>query len=262
MKKAIIFFTVTFFGSLFVFAQGEPSWNQIDSKGQKMGRWRAYHENGKLRYTGQFEEDQPYDEFRYYFTTGDLQSVLTFENSSTAKARLFYQNGDLMAEGTYKNQKREGKWTSYGDQNIKVEEGEYINGMKEGSWKTFFPNGKIASETNYINNLKEAEFKRYYDNGALKQDGIYENDKLNGLSTFYKPDGKKFLKGIYQNDMRDKNWIYYDDKMEVKNVLEYQEGVLMNPEELETIDYDSEPYRNNIKDVLEFDDLRGKIRYE
>jgi len=244
------------------YAQEDSLWNQKSSNGDKIGKWRGYHKNGKLRYTGQFKEDKPCEVFKYYFDTGDLQSILTFKEPTVAQAKLFYQNGDIMAEGVYINQKREGRWISYGAENIKVEEGEYKNGNKTGSWLTYFPNGQISSEIVFENNLKNGPFKNYYNNGKLKQEGVYENDKLNGLSIFYKPDGKKFLKGIYNNDSRNKNWVFYNDKMEVNKVLEYNNGVLLNPEVLDTINYDSEPFKNNIKDVLEFEDLRGKIKYE
>lgn len=243
-------------------AQLDSSWNSTNTNGQKEGKWRAYHENGMLRYVGQFKEGQPEGEFKYFFNSGDLQSVLNFETPKVANARLFYQSGDLMAEGKYINQKKDGLWISYGGSNIKLEEGAYVSGLKEGEWKTYFASGLVSAVSQYENDLQIGEYKSYYENGKLKQESLYANGKLHGLSTFYKSTGKKYLKGIYLNGMRDKRWIYYEDNMKVEKVLEYQEGVLLNPELLDTINYDSDPYKQNIKDVLEFDDLRGKIKYE
>ncbi len=263
MKK-IAFSTIAFLFLWLPFsiAQVDSSWNNTDADGEKEGKWRAYHNNGVLRYVGQFEKGKPAGEFKYFFDSGDLQSVLNFESSEIANARLFYQTGDLMAEGKYVNQKRDGLWISYGGGNVKLEQGAYELGLKTGVWKTYFLNGQVSSESEFDKDVKVGTFKMYHPSGKLKQESIYVDGKLNGLATFYKTDGKKFLKGLYLNDRRDKRWIYYDENMKIEKVLLYEEGVLTNPEILETINYDSEPYERNIKDVLEFDDLRGKIRYE
>ena len=250
------------FSLINVNAQSDPSFNQKNEKGQKTGKWKGYHKNGKLRYVGQFSNDTPVDTFFHYFPSGELQTVLIYRNPKEAYAIHYYQTGELLAQGKYLNREKDSIWTSYRAKNIKVEKGNYLKGQKHGKWETFYENGMVSKEVNYENDKPEGSFKAYFQNGKVKQEGIYENGLLNGLSTLYDSQGKKILKGIYKNGIRDKRWIYYDDKQRVEKVLIYENGKLMNPELLDNIMEDLEKYKNNRKDVLEFEDLRGRISYE
>jgi antitoxin component YwqK of YwqJK toxin-antitoxin module len=217
-------------------AQSDSLWNQSDENNQKIGKWRAYHSNGKLRYEGQFNEGKPFDVFRYYFSNGDLQSVLKYKSDTESYATHYYQNGDLMASGKYVNQKKDSVWISYGEDNVVVEKGGFINGKKYGSWKTFYKSGQVAEEQFLENDLENGPLKIYFEDGSLKQEAIYKDGFLEGLSTFYDPAGNKTLKGKYVKGARDGRWIYYKELLEVEKVLEYDKGRLLNPEVENLID--------------------------
>jgi antitoxin component YwqK of YwqJK toxin-antitoxin module len=264
MRKSLFILIPVLFCFLFKtsFGQGGEEWNQKDEKGQKVGKWRAYYSNGNLRYEGQFREGQPFSIFKYYFQDGKLKTVLRHRSATEAYAEHYYQTGDLMATGKYTNQKKDSVWTSFGAGNVKVEQGGYIAGKKYGIWRTFYPNGQVAEEVTIVNDLENGPYKSYFIDGTLKQEGTYENGLLEGLSEFYDANGNKILKGKYYRGSRDGRWIYYKELLKVDKVLEYDKGQLLNPEALDTLENDSEEYRNNIKDYLEFEDLKGKIKYE
>jgi antitoxin component YwqK of YwqJK toxin-antitoxin module len=170
-------------------------------------------------------------------------------------------NADLMAEGKYLNQIKDSTWISYGENNIKVEEGSYITGRRFGSWRTFYSNGQIAEDIFFENDLENGSYKVFYEDGNIKQEATYESGFLEGLSTNYDASGNKTLKGMYVKGSRDGRWIYYKELLEVDKVLEYDKGRLLNPE-AEIIIEDSDKFRSNVKDVLEYDDLKGKIKYD
>jgi len=50
------------------------------------------------------------------------------------KVTYFYDNGQIMQEGFYKNGKVLGKWTSYIETVAKNTVGDYNNGYKIGKW--------------------------------------------------------------------------------------------------------------------------------
>lgn len=239
----------------------EGTYNQKDANGKKTGNWRGYYPDGKLRYEGQFKSDAPFDVFKFYFQTGEVKTVMTYRSPKETYARHYYSTGEWMAEGKYINQLKDSIWTSYGAGNKKVEEGAYLNGKRYGWWKTYHLNGRVADEIYFESDLEQDVYKTYYDDGTLKQEAIYVDGFLNGLTTYYNPSGKKVLKGIYKNGVRDKRWIFYTEDMKIRKVLLYENGKLTNPEDLEKLE-DTEEFKQNKKDFLEFEDLRGKIRYE
>jgi len=262
MKKTIL---LSIFFSLIVqlgFSQSADQWNQKNEEGKRVGKWRDYHPSGKLRYEGQFDNGVPFDVFRYYFQSGKLQTVLTYEDESVAIGKHYYENGEPMAEGKYINQLKEGTWITYGTGGVKVEEGSYLAGKKYGTWRTFYPSGKIAEEVSLENDLEEGALKVYFEDGTLKQEAFYKGGFLEGKSTFYNPEGKEILSGAYFKSSRNGDWVYYSDSLQTKTILKYDKGILLNPEAVELLPDDSDLYKNNVKDELEFEDLNGKIKYE
>ena len=67
-----------FFLILIPFFSFSQSFNQIDISGKRQGDWKKYHNNGKLRYKGQFIDDIPSGIFKYYYDTGELKLEKVF----------------------------------------------------------------------------------------------------------------------------------------------------------------------------------------
>lgn len=250
-----------FFCGFQAFSQ-DGLWNQENNKGEKVGQWRGFYDNGKLRYTGQFKEGKPYGTFKNYYPDGELQVIREFLEPELSKVSIYYQNGDLMAKGYYLNQQRDSLWQTFGADSSIVTEGNYIKGKKYGVWKTYFPNGKVAEKVTYANDLEHGKYKMFFDNGELRQDASYVNGVLEGISIFYDPNGVKTMKGKYYRGVRHGKWVHYDDQGVLKKIVEYDMGEnLTEDEEEELMELNSEQYRDNRKDHLEFEDMRGPIKY-
>lgn len=248
--------------SSIAFGGYSQEYNRVNAENKKVGKWRGFHPNGKLKYVGQFENGLPVDTFLIYYALGTLQTFLVYKTPTVAYATLYYDTGEKMASGKYVNKLKDSTWVTYGGNNvIIVEKGNYSMGKKVGKWKTFFDNGKVASEENYVNDIKEGEYVLYFETGEVKDKSTFKNGKLNGLSTLYDTDGDKFFEGIYVDGYKDKEWTYYDDNQKVDKVLIYEDGVLTNPDELDRILENTDKFKGNRKDALEFEDLRGTIKY-
>ena len=86
--------------------------NQTDAKGRKQGPWqKTYPGTSVLQYKGTFLNDKPVGTFVYNFESGVKQAELVhgLPGGSTS-ALLFYENGQLLADGFYKAEKKD----SYG----------------------------------------------------------------------------------------------------------------------------------------------------
>ena len=136
-----------------------------------------------------------------------------------------YPNGDLMYDGFFKNDKPEGEFRRYYENNtiksvmifsgngteavaslyypngFKASEGKYVNQLKEGRWQFFSPSaeGMLISEEEYSKNKRNGISVNYYDNKVIEEKTTYKNDLLNGEYLKYYPDGSLFLRTSYVN---------------------------------------------------------------
>ena len=80
MKKLLLFLMlIPFLG----FTQAV---NEVDANGLKQGVWEKTFDNGKLRYKGQFKNNNPQGIFMYYYDSGELQAEKEFFHSGEAAA--------------------------------------------------------------------------------------------------------------------------------------------------------------------------------
>jgi len=250
------------------FSNGQPTtssegFNQKNALGKSDGNWRKYYENGQLRFEGQFKDGIEYGEFRYYDLEGRLKSTLNYVGENKAMAKHYHPNGNIMAEGLLIDRKKDSIWNTYTTSAKLLEKGAYISGKKYGNWQTYFENGQVSEEMFFENDLEEGSFKVYFSDGSLRQEANYVNGFLEGLASFFDAQGNKILKGKYYRGARDGRWIYYKEKLEVEKVLEYDKGKLLNHGGDENLmKDDTEQYKNNRKDYLEFEDLKKRISYD
>ncbi len=93
----------------------------------------------------------------------------------TGIVKMFYPNGNLMIEETYKDGKKEGLSKLYYENgNLKIE-GTYKDGKPEGLWKGYYPNGNLKAEETYKDEKLDGLKKLYYENGNLRQEVIFES---------------------------------------------------------------------------------------
>lgn len=72
------------------------------------------------------------------------------ENDGLVSAVYYHENGQISQEGTYKNEKLEGKWISYDINGNRTSVGEYADGMKVGKWLIWSEKG--LTQVDYSNN--------------------------------------------------------------------------------------------------------------
>ncbi len=87
----------------------------------------------------------------------------------------WYDNGHLWEEGRYKNNEKDGKWSTYSYDSGKVKEyGHFKNGKEEGTWFSLDDQGRITSEYNYLSGELEGDYLRYDSLGNVVQKIIYQ----------------------------------------------------------------------------------------
>lgn len=224
--------------------------NQTDAKGRKQGVWQKFHQNGKLRYKGEFKNDQPIGTFYYYDNTGAL-TLMMKNDGDIGRSELYYSKGPLKAKGNYVDQKKDSIWNYYSIEGFKISEELYLNGVKEGVWKVYYKDGTLAEEKNYNKGFENGAWIQYYENGKKRLTATYENGSMEGKIYFYDAAGKKIMEGNYKHDARHGAWLTFDANGEIEKKEIFVNGEQQGGEQ-NILPDDEERTK---QDVLEFEDM-------
>jgi len=159
---------------------------------------KKFHENGKIKYQGNYLKNVPVGVHREYD-----------ENEEVIASKTYDANGLVIAEGIVdKSGKKQGKWKFYYESGSLKEEGAYSNNKKVNLWKFYYETGEIEQTGSYKNGKEEGEWKWVTKTGSPIREEIYENGVEQGMMTEYDREGKIILQGMYQDGMRTGDWLY------------------------------------------------------
>jgi antitoxin component YwqK of YwqJK toxin-antitoxin module len=209
MTRKAISSVILVFISLFLFAQQEPL-NQTDKSGKKQGHWIKKDEHGRPLYEGNFKDGKPIGVFKYYYDTGEIQTLSVCSDNGVCRTKHYFPGNILMAEGKYINQKRDSIWKFYNAPNALVSEESFRNGKKDGVEKNYDGRGKLLEEKNWKDSILNGPWKKYYDDGSIQQEGFYNTGFLEGPMKFYYPGKAPAVIGQYQHSLKQGKWTYYD----------------------------------------------------
>ena len=216
MKLQLILTLFLFSGIVF----GQEKINQFDANGNRTGIWKKDHQNGRIRYKGQFEAGKEVGVFNYYSIVSSDYPILikTYsKDSDIATAEFFTEKGVLESEGKMNGKERIGKWLYYHpDGKTLLSEENYENGLLNGESKTYFVSGQLTEISHYKDGKLDGNTKQYSKEGILLEELNYKNGKLHGLATFYNINGKVIYTGMYENDEKTGKWEFYKEGKPVK----------------------------------------------
>src|ERR1039457_1297234 len=113
---------------------GQDTVNQVNASGKKQGFWRKVDSIGRKIYEGHFMSDVPYGEFRYYYPDGKQRAVSVLsDNGRFSRTISYFKTGMKMAEGNYRNERKDSLWRFYSEQIGALNSEEfYKDGKKDG----------------------------------------------------------------------------------------------------------------------------------
>ena len=226
------------FFSLAIFAQV----NQVDSKGQKQGKWEKLYKGSKVfRYRGQFKNDKPVGKFSYFYESSKVKAVIKYdENSNRSVAYFYHENGALMSHGIFKNLKKDSIWLNFGPSqrisNTETYSMDSLNGLKTIYYVPEDLSDKsqhISEKYYYKNGLLHGDFVAYYMSGTVMEEGKYENNKKVGYWKKYHPNGKRRSLAHYKKGLKHGWAITYDSNMKRIGKQYYYYGRILSGDELD-----------------------------
>lgn len=208
---------VSFFSILFLFGSisAQEKINQLNAKGERIGVWKKYYENKKIRYQGQFENGKEVGVFKYYSpVSSEFPMVLkTFEeNNDEDLVQHFTLKGLPESEGMMNGKKRVGKWVYYHKDGkaILIEEN-YVDGVLNGDFMVFYEDGKLTKFAHFKDGKLHGNSKKYSPESILVEDINYVNGELHGAAAFYEDNGNLKQKGLYEVDLKVGPWEFFED---------------------------------------------------
>jgi uncharacterized protein len=199
--------------SAIIYEEGiKLSYGAVDSLRNKIGIWSEFHNSGEFRGKGLYANDKRIGEWVFYYPNKQIEQKGKYDKKGRAQGEWnwYYENGALMRQEFYIDNKRNGIMTEYTEDGKIITKGEFIDGMQEGLWVYETPEYKEIG--NYVNDRPDSLWKRYYmPKEKLRFEGKFVNGDEEGQHTWYYPTGRKMTQGSYIGGMKQNDWKFYDE---------------------------------------------------
>ena len=217
--------------------------------GLKDGKFTGYYPSGKVEYIKRYEEDKPMGEWKFVKEDGSTKKIeryemgkkneewITYEENGdvyyqywvqdsliSEYADLHYPNGQLIEKISYKEGKKNGKFTGYYESGQTKYIRTYKDDKLEGKYADYTESGQILLKQSYVNDLLDGASKEWYLNGKVKVKTSYTAGKLNGDFMSYDSLGKKETKGEYDMGLKTGDWLTWYSSGKKKERLSYFSG--------------------------------------
>ena len=174
---------------------------------EKIGEWKWYYENGKLKTIGNYDEEGgEIGEWKRYYKNGQLRVYTLYDSDGYAQGewKWYYEDGQIWTDGKYYDGAKIGEWKWYYENGKLKRYSQYDSeGYAKDGFKRYYESGQISELGQYdVQDDETGEWKEYYENGKLKAFGKYESGCKIGDWKYYHENG-----GIYQICLMAKGWL-------------------------------------------------------
>lgn len=196
----------------------------IDETGVRQGKWTDYHENGKVKAIGIYEDNIRVGEWKFYHDNDTLEQIGSYnkKGNSIGTWRWYYNDGRLRREENFNDGVPTGMMKEYDALGGILVEGEYTDGEQNGFWKTSVHGWREEGE--YLDGVKEGVWKIYYPSNQIFFEGKFSDDTPNEKHVWYYANGNVKVSGNFSMGVRDGDWKYFNEDGQLFLTVVYDSG--------------------------------------
>ena len=159
----------------------------------------SLYENGNIKSKGKMKDNKRHGMWEYYYPNKELMSVINYKSSNlrsnfkdgfrNGPCKYFYENGKIMSEGSWLNQKLNGKWKYYNINTGRlIFEGNWSSDLMIGVWSIYVSDLKFRNKEIKNGEMIELEkpkrINHDFDNMDIYKKRYQMNNILKGLKWF------------------------------------------------------------------------------
>ena len=134
--------------------------------------------------------------------------TLQFNDRASASVKYYYENGNYLGKGFYKNVNNKiittGDWEFYYSSGILKTKGTYnAEGNRTGEWLYYHENGKLKEKDRFVNDILDGPTEAWFTNGNPNYKGLYDKGNLTGLLTKYYYNGLLLRKSYFKSNNKE-----------------------------------------------------------
>lgn len=207
---------------------GNKSQSAMYRNGKNEGFASFSRANNCNWYSGNFVNNDPVGEFKFFRPNGALLSVKTLkDNKKNGPWKEYSKSGVVVVESSYKNDELDGKHKEFYANGSLLSESYNTEGEADGTFKEYHLNGKIKIKGGFSAGSKIGKWKKYYYNGSLKSENEFnKKGEPAGYSISYTADGDTVSKTSYTNGFLNRVEFSYGFENRVLWEHYYKKGVL------------------------------------
>lgn len=186
MKKSVhIYFIIALFLCSFITNAQNDSINVVDENNRKQGHWVFTNQEKKLP---GYKPNQVVEEGKYK------------DDRKNGKWLFYFANDKIKQILTYSNNRPNGYAVFYYESGNIREEGIWKNNRWVGDYKYYFENGNLKNHWKYNEQGQRTGVQKYYfENGKLMIEGEWQDGKENGVIKEYYEDGNIKSERVFQD---------------------------------------------------------------
>ena len=235
LLKILSIWLIGFFPGAITLNGQEPA-NHLDELGRKQGFWQKHSAGGLLEYEGYFKNDLPVGEMKRYHSNGRLKArIIYHEPGDSSHVEMFGTNGQPLAHGSYHGRQKNGLWEYFKEGRTTAKE-TYANGSKSGLSQIYYDSGELFIEQEFRNDTLHGPYRAFFKSGHPFLECMYNSGIRHGWCISYHPNGEMEMEGQFVRGLRDQTWNFYNENGTLLYQLNYDLGILLNPEVLDQLE--------------------------
>jgi antitoxin component YwqK of YwqJK toxin-antitoxin module len=186
-SKLFSFFLIAILSANHLAYAQSDSLNFSDTQGWKQGKWIESSDGddvqgcaaGTKLEEGFYKDNRKVGLWRIFWCNGKLKNELVYNADRSISSKDYYPDGKLKEEGTWNSIGWVGPYKTYHPNGKLYYEHEYDKeGKRTGKQRYYYDNGNLMFDGEWSGGKEAGVIKEYYENGALRSEKTFNEGKL------------------------------------------------------------------------------------